>query len=189
MIEQDKRDPLAVNSSVGLWLYQTLVAPVADSMPPGSRVVIVPDGPLHNLNFETLLVAKPALHYWIQDATISVAPSLSLLNGSSKRTSTERSLLLMGAPVTDGSGFLPLPQAALEIEQVSRHFKPGQTKSYVAAAATPEAYLAAEPSASQPFTSPRTSRRIRQVRWIQPSFFRNGRMVTSFMLAMWRKRR
>ncbi len=145
MIERDKRDPLAVNSSVALWLYQTLVAPVRDSLPPGSRVVIVPDGPLHNLNFETLLVDKPSPHYWIQDATISVAPSLSLLNGGSKRVSTQASLLLMGAPVTDGSGFLPLPQAALEIELVSRHFKPGQTKSYIAAAATPEAYIAAGP--------------------------------------------
>ncbi len=36
-------------------LYDTLVAPAAPMIPKGSKVLIIPDGLLNGLNFETLL--------------------------------------------------------------------------------------------------------------------------------------
>ncbi len=41
-----------------------------------ARYLIVPDGPLYALNFETL---ETNGRYWIQDATLAVTPSLDLL--------------------------------------------------------------------------------------------------------------
>jgi hypothetical protein len=37
--------------------------PVYHPIPPGSKVIVVPDGALHQLAFETLLVAGPQPHY------------------------------------------------------------------------------------------------------------------------------
>ena len=49
-------DPARSGSAVGLKLYQVLVQPFRQSIPSGANVIVVPDGPLHNLNFETLLM-------------------------------------------------------------------------------------------------------------------------------------
>jgi CHAT domain-containing protein len=145
LIEQGKRDPLAMSSESGARLYRDLIAPVEDFIPPGSRVVIVPDGPLHNLNFETLLVSTPQPHYWIEDVTISVAPSLNILRAGKSARSPRRSLLLMGDPVTQGTGYPPLPQAALEIAKIQRQFLPGDSTVLTGSNAAVEAYSNAQP--------------------------------------------
>jgi CHAT domain-containing protein len=49
-------------------------------------VILLPDGSLYGLNFETLLVSEPKPHFWIEDVTITVASSLTLLSAS-RRTS------------------------------------------------------------------------------------------------------
>jgi CHAT domain-containing protein len=51
----------------------------------------------------------------------------------------------MGDPVTTGTGFDPLPEAASEMQQIRRHFPPSQTTVFTQAAAVPEAYHAAQP--------------------------------------------
>ena len=145
LIEEDKRDPLTTSSPAGRRLYQTLIAPAAALLPPGSRIVIVPDGALHNLNFETLLVPAPRPHYWIEDATISVAPSLSLLQTGTTFHPARRSLLLMGDPITQGTGFAPLPQTALEMANIQRQFSPNASTILTGAQATVDAYTAAQP--------------------------------------------
>lgn len=82
------RDVFATADPDGLWLYRNLVAPAQQSPQTApqkdSRVFIIPDGNLNNLNFETLLVPDPnsaatKLHYWIEDVTISNASSLRVL--------------------------------------------------------------------------------------------------------------
>jgi CHAT domain-containing protein len=108
-------------------------------------VVLVPDGSLHSLNFETLLVRDPAPHYWIEDVTLSVAPSLGSLQGGRPSSARGRSLLLLGDPIMTGTGFDPLPDAANEIQQIRRCFPPAQTTVLTQAAAAPEAYRAAQP--------------------------------------------
>ena len=42
-------------------------------------MIIVPNGRLHDLNFETLVVTGATPHYWIEDVTIAIAPSLAVL--------------------------------------------------------------------------------------------------------------
>lgn len=142
---QERRDPFALSSPAGRRLYQTLIGPVEHLIPKGGRVVVVPDGSLHNLNFETLVVDNPKPHYWLEDVTISVAPSLGILRAGKNVRNRPKALLLMGDPITVGTGFEPLPEAANELAKVQRHF-PGVEKSvYTLRQATPEAYGATRP--------------------------------------------
>ncbi len=145
LIEEQKRDPLTTASPAGIRLYQELIAPIAGVIPPSSRVVIIPDGVLHNLNFETLIVSAPRPHYWIEDATISVAPSLSILRAGKSVASTHRSLLLMGDPVTQGTGYAALPEAALEIANIQRQFPASDSTVLTGSKAVVDAYAAAQP--------------------------------------------
>ena len=145
LIEEQKRDPLAASSPAGLRLFQELVGPAAPVIQQGANVVLVPDGALHNLNFETLLVPAPTPHYWIEDATISVAPSLSILQTGKLVRPTERSLLLMGNPLTKGTGYPELPEAAAEIAQIQRQFPAAHSNVITGAQAVVEAYAAAKP--------------------------------------------
>lgn len=63
-------------------LYDALIKPAAAMIPPDSKVVIVPDGILHALNFETLVVpAAEGSRYWIEDATVTTASSIRMLSG------------------------------------------------------------------------------------------------------------
>ena len=55
-IQNALADPLAAANSAGDALYQQLIQPVAAAVARGTSVVIVPDGALHRLNFETLPV-------------------------------------------------------------------------------------------------------------------------------------
>src|SRR5262249_21676669 len=52
-------DPLAARDSAGDKLYRMLIGPVAGQLPPNASVVVMPDGPLHGINFETLPVDHP----------------------------------------------------------------------------------------------------------------------------------
>jgi CHAT domain-containing protein len=145
LIQQEKRDPAASASAVGLRLYDKLIRPAAPYIGHGSQVVLIPDGSLHSLNFETLLVPSPAPHYWIEDVTVSVAPSLGSLQVGRATSLRPRSLLLMGDPVMAGTGFDPLPDAANEMQQIRRHFPAAQTTVFTQASAVPDAYRSAQP--------------------------------------------
>src|SRR5262249_10513745 len=63
--------------SAGAQLFRVLLP--SDVLKREGRYLIVPDGPLYALNFETLPVPANHPHFWIEDATIAVAPSLDLL--------------------------------------------------------------------------------------------------------------
>lgn len=146
LLVNEKRDPLATANAVGSRLYRTLIEPAEAWLPPGTRVVIVPDGALHNLNFEMLLADKPQPHYWIQDVVVSVAPSLSILRGGiAARAGLQQSLLLLGNP-EPVPGYPRLPQASLEVEDVKHHFPAARTTVYQGAAATVSRYRDAEPN-------------------------------------------
>ena len=120
-------------------LFDALIQPAEPFIPPGSTVAIVPDGPLHSLNFEALVVPNPRPHYWIQDVAISVVPSLNLLEiGTASRPAA--SLLLIGDPVSVGEEFPRLPRAADEIRSVERNFPASRTLALTGAAARPAAY-------------------------------------------------
>jgi CHAT domain-containing protein len=133
----------------GRTLYQTLVAPAQALLPKSSKVVIIPDGSLNTLNFETLLVPAPdadsASHYWIEDATIADASSLHLLAAARATAKHASSLLLLGNAVSPNPDYPELQKAALEMESIEKHFPAAQQQAFAREKATPTAYLANKP--------------------------------------------
>ena len=126
-IADRQRDTLADLTPTGFSLYKTLITPVATHLTPGSRVVVVPDGALNGLNFETLLVDAARPHYWIQDVTLTVAPSLRILLDRSKRDPAPDKALIVGDATYAGSNYAPLPESRREIEEVHARFPKGST--------------------------------------------------------------
>ena len=90
-IQNALADPLAAANSAGDALYQQLIQPVAAAVARGTSVVIVPDGALHRLNFETLPVPGTPRHYWIEDVTVQIAPSLAMLQPARAEAPVEAS--------------------------------------------------------------------------------------------------
>jgi len=140
------RDPLQTNNSDGHALYDVLVAPAAKLIAPHSRVLVIPDGTLNNLNFETLLVSRPRPHYWIEDVTVMNANSISLLaeSRSRSRPSTEK-LLLIGAANTPDRQYPELTNADAEMKAIQSHFPAASTQVFAREKATTAAYWASKP--------------------------------------------
>ena len=127
-------------SADGMALYDTLVSPIAEAIQPNSNVVVVCDGALSLLNFETLVVPGPKPHYWIEDANIVSAPSLSML-AARHTPGKNRRLLLLGDAVSPNPDYPRLPMARAEIEKIARHFTPTEETVFERQAANSAAYL------------------------------------------------
>ena len=140
------RDPLETGDSAGQELYDSLVGPAANQIPRGSHVVVIPDGSLYQLNFETLLAGQPR-HYWIDDVTVSEANSLILLAASIRQKPAEerKNLLLIGDPVSANSEFPELQGAQVEMAEIEKYFPASDRVVISGASATPEAYAGAHP--------------------------------------------
>ncbi|MEO8373307.1 MAG: CHAT domain-containing protein, partial [Candidatus Solibacter sp.] len=136
-------DPLRTRIPAGERLYEVLLAPVRQWIPPSSRVILATDGILHGLNLEALPV--PGGHYWIEDVTLALVPSLGLLAGRPPRTAVARRLLLLGNPIPSDTSFGPLSHAAAEMDSVRRNFGGPEQVVLSGSAATPDAYRAAGP--------------------------------------------
>ncbi|MEO8130211.1 MAG: CHAT domain-containing protein [Bryobacteraceae bacterium] len=145
-LEDGVRDPLQTESAAGARLFQILIAPAAGLIPAGSRIVLVPDGPLHLLNFETLPVYGAKAHYWIEDATVTIAPSLGLLAAAApEKPVLPASLLIIGDPLYAGTPYPPLQFASTEINKLRGRF-PAAKKTFLSKAdATPDSYRGADP--------------------------------------------
>lgn len=121
-------------------LYDRLVAPWRRKLPSGvRRLVIVPDGVLHSLPFETLTLAGSAPRRLVDDFAISYAPSATVLGelGSPAASGSPRApadLLVIAGPsigaaavrTAEESGeerfeLSPLPFAALEARTIGRY--------------------------------------------------------------------
>ena len=140
-------DPLEKASAVGEQLSDILLGPLRSELTKGQRVVVVPDGDLHGLNLETL-PAGDGGHYWIENAEVSVAPSLSLLTEplhpeSHHRGLAKPSVLLIGAPTQASSEYPELPAAKSEIEGIQRVF--ANAEAYTGTGATPQGFLDSNP--------------------------------------------
>ena len=151
----DGRDPLESGNADGQALYQVLVAPAAALIRPGTPVIVLADGTLSKLNFETLLVPGPGsqqiskpgakLHYLIDDLTLSSAPSLAMLAAAKPFANAAERMLLFGNPVSPSQDFPALPMFPVEMSQIESHFAPAQLSVFAGQQATPEAYLASQP--------------------------------------------
>jgi len=114
-------------------------------VPPGSRLILLPDASLYGLNFETLIAPDPQPHFWIEDVTVTTASSLSLLASAANRAPPkEKNLLLVGdaLPVPE---FGLLPQAPSEMQKIQQYFPKPRRAILQGPQATPSAYLTIEP--------------------------------------------
>ncbi len=142
------------SSEGGRALYGILVEPARALLARDAKVFIIPDGSLNNLNFETLVVAQPTPHYWIEDADVVNASSLRVLAASfihenpprsaGERKQTSR-LLLIGNSVAPSKEYPELPRAGEQMANVARHFPASQRQVYQRDQANPSAYLEGNP--------------------------------------------
>jgi CHAT domain-containing protein len=141
VVEHSILDPLTDPAPRALW--DKLLAPIAPEIPKGSRVIVIPDGPLHRVNLETLVAPGPAPHYWLEDVELAVSPSISIAMSKSAAPLRDGTMLAIGAPDYTGSTYQPLPGAAAEVQQLKARF--AKTSAITGAQATPAAYRAASP--------------------------------------------
>lgn len=140
------RDQLETGNADGKKLYATLIQPVEKVIPKNSRVVILGDGSLNKLNFETLIVPGPKLHYWIEDVTLLTANSLSLLSRTSVSAPPKSpNLLLVGDALAASPDFPPLPQAGKEAGLVENYFSADRRTVLTGAQATASGFLSGKP--------------------------------------------
>jgi len=147
-------EDVIASSEDGRALYRTLIAPAKALLPRDTKVFIIPDGGLNNLNFETLVVDQPKPHYWIEDADIVNASSLRVLAASfipenPRQSAGERKwtprLLLIGNSIAPSKEYPELPRAGEQMANVARHFPASQRQIYQRDQANPAAYLAHDP--------------------------------------------
>jgi CHAT domain-containing protein len=143
------QEPLA-SGEEGRTLYRTIMAPAKALLANYTKVFIIPDGSLNNLNFETLVVDEPTPHYWIEDADVVNASSLrvlaaSLSRGDAREKKRLRKLLLIGDSVAPSKEYPELPRAGEQMASVARHFPAVQERVFQRDQATPAAYLANHP--------------------------------------------
>jgi CHAT domain-containing protein len=151
-------DPLQASDEDGQALYQILIAPAAKLIRPNTSVMILADGVLSLLNFETLLAPgpgpkigrgadpAPGAHYWIEDATLLSAPSLDLLAAAKPAHGIRRKLLLLGNPVSLSPDYPSLPFFGAEMTQIERHFASQRATVFAGKQASPAAYLTGNPA-------------------------------------------
>jgi CHAT domain-containing protein len=138
-------DEVETSNQDGRSLYRMLVEPAKDLIRSNSTVVVLNDGLLSQLNFETLIVPDPKAHYFIEDATLISAPSLYLLASAKTSSDSGRKLLLIGDAVSPNPDYPELPMAAFEMRQIQKHFSTEDETVFAHEHATSRAYLASQP--------------------------------------------
>jgi CHAT domain-containing protein/Tfp pilus assembly protein PilF len=141
-------DPIRQKNEDAQYLFDALVAPAAAKLRKGARVVVISDGSLDELNFETLLAqGKTGLHYWIDDVTIVNTNAIRLISGldSQDDSAGGNGMLLIGDPISPGSDYPRLLHAEAEIHGIETHFAPDHEVILTRASAVPVAYTAGQP--------------------------------------------
>jgi CHAT domain-containing protein/tetratricopeptide (TPR) repeat protein len=154
----DIEDPLQARNEDGKALYQLLVAPAAKLIRRDAPVMILADGALSKLNFDTLLAPGPSkeagqssspapeLHYLLDDATLLSAPSLAMLAAAKPTLNADRRLLLLGDAVSPSQDFPSLPLFGVEMAQIEKHFPAQHQSVFAGQQATPASYLSSNPA-------------------------------------------
>jgi CHAT domain-containing protein len=147
-VEHSLRDPIAAGIPAGPALWQALAAKFAPSIPQGARVIVIPDGPLHRLNLETLIRPGSPPHYWIEDVEIGVSPSITIAasQAAAPQAASAPELLVIGSPNYAGTAYDPLPNAASEIRAIQSRFTNWKQTVYVGPQAFPATYRQADPA-------------------------------------------
>ena len=141
------QDPLSAGTTAACELYRTLIAPVEPLVHSAGQVIIVPDGSLHALNFETLVVDGATPHYWIEDVTVALVPSLAVLRAARPQPARPPRLLVVGDPLQADPAYPPLPHLKTEIQIIAADFPEPDRAVYTGAEAYAERFRAAGPAA------------------------------------------
>ncbi len=151
------QDPLKSGNADGQSLYKMLLSPAAALLHSNTPVIILADGILSQLNFETLLVPGAApgapsngasdvkLHYLLGDLIVSSAPSLAMLGAAAPMGQESKKILLIGNPQSPDQDFPSLPFFGLEMSRIEGHFRSSEISTLTGQQATPAAYLASDP--------------------------------------------
>ena len=147
-VEHSLRDPLATSNSAGLTLWHALLEPIAPKIPKDVPLIVIPDGPLHRLNLETLIVPAPRPHYWVEDVQIALSPSITIAASTPPAAIAPpaRALLVIGNPAYKGTPYEPLPKAADEIRGIRAHLSGWTQQVYQGTQASPPVYRQANPA-------------------------------------------
>jgi len=152
------RNPTVTLDRDGEYLYNCLIAPARSTLHLDRPVIVLTDGELSQLNFETLLVPGPnppnnakadprsQFHYLIEDMTLASAPSLAMLAASKPAHTSGSKLLIVGNPVTPNSEYPSLPLFGVEAAKIESHFNRRQVSAFTGREATPDAYLSGNPA-------------------------------------------
>ncbi len=132
LIERGRHAPLEpALLAQGARLYDDLLRPVDEFLPPGTALVIAPDAALAELPFAALVVDRDTPQFLAELRPHTVVPSLTALAELGERlverTPPELALAAFGAPRFDSGweGSLdlrPLPGAGIEIERLDALF-------------------------------------------------------------------
>jgi len=144
---QDLQDPLADGQTAASELYRMLIGPVESLAHSGATVIIVPDGRLHELNFETLVVGGPKPHYWIEDVTVALTPSFTVLQLRKSAPASEPKLLIFGDPLPAAAEFPPLPHLKTEVREIAAGFPEARRALYTGEQAYAEHFRETDPRA------------------------------------------
>ncbi len=142
------RDPLRESTASAQALYNVLVAPAKSVLGPRSRVVLVPDGMLYELDFDTLVTgAADQLHYWIEDVSVSTMSAIGLKAAARVRAPgvPADDLLLIGDPDTQGTDFEELPHARAEVDKIQHYFPAQHETVFTGVRAAPGVYAQSDP--------------------------------------------
>ncbi len=133
-------------------LYNLLIAPLAKHLKNRNNLIIVPDGVLWELPFQTLI--SPENKHLIEDFTVSFAPSLSVLREMSK-TKNDKSpanLLAFGNPFLSQKTvplapkdnrnlkFKPLPEAEKEVLKIAAFYGAKQSRLFIGKTASEQVF-------------------------------------------------
>ncbi len=152
LVEQHRRaiegleDPLSAGGKAARELYRTLIAPVEPLLHSAGQVIIVPDGSLHGLNFETVVVEGARPRYWIEDSTVALVPSLAILRATPTRPARTPRLLVIGDPLPADPAYPPLPHLKAEIRTIAADFPEPDRAVYTGARAYAEQFREARPA-------------------------------------------
>ncbi len=138
----DLWDPVALALPASRELASLLLGPAKPYISAGRKVIIVPDGELYGLSFDTLPEGD---HYWIDEASFAIAPSLSMLNSKTPQANGRGPLLLMGDPAYQSSEFPKLIYAKEELRAIQDVSQTRSNVLHTGVDATPSMYRASSP--------------------------------------------
>jgi CHAT domain-containing protein len=126
--------------SGGVRLGALLLAPFRETLGRGIKsLIVIPDGPLHYLPFETLIDAGRSSRFLVEDFDVRYGASASCLINLKDRPAPERYAMdflglanpfptrAFGLSVDEDLSFPALPDSLKEIRDIRGHFDPAKT--------------------------------------------------------------